>query len=148
LETKKSENIHEKNKKIGRKKVTSSPTKRFSQIDILEKLKGRTSKITSTGIKEVESHSILEKIKADTVKSTDIVLQKERVIKEKGPKILKEIKKKSLDGFEEFIGTIRRGTQYGKTSIGMLEEIAKLKELGIITVEEFELKKKQILDRI
>ena len=53
-----------------------------------------------------------------------------------------------MGGFEEFIGTIRKGTQYGKTSVEILGDLAKLKELGIISDEEFESKKKQILDRI
>jgi len=50
--------------------------------------------------------------------------------------------------FEKFVGRIRVGTQYGKSSIDLLSELAKLKELGIITEKEFEAKKKEILDRI
>lgn len=49
---------------------------------------------------------------------------------------------------ETFVGRIRVGTQYGKSSIDLLSELAKLKELGIITEKEFEDKKKEILDRI
>ena len=50
--------------------------------------------------------------------------------------------------FEKFVGRIRVGTQYGKSSIDLLSELAKLKELGIITEKEFDAKKKEILDRI
>lgn len=50
--------------------------------------------------------------------------------------------------FEKFVGRIRLGTQYGKSSIELLSELAKLKELGIITEKEFEIKKKEILARI
>jgi hypothetical protein len=50
--------------------------------------------------------------------------------------------------FEKFVGRIRVGTQYGKSSIDLLSELAKLKELGIITEKEFEAKKKEVLDRI
>lgn len=50
--------------------------------------------------------------------------------------------------FEKFVGRIRVGTQYGKSSIDLLSEIAKLKEFGIITEQEFEAKKKEILYRI
>lgn len=50
--------------------------------------------------------------------------------------------------FEKFVGRIRVGTQYGKSSIDLLSELAKLKELGIITEKEFETKKKEILKRV
>lgn len=50
--------------------------------------------------------------------------------------------------FEKFVGKIRIGTQYGKSSLDLLSDLAKLKELGIITEKEFEAKKKEILDRI
>jgi hypothetical protein len=50
--------------------------------------------------------------------------------------------------FEKFVGKIRIGTQYGKSSLDLLSDLAKLKELGIITEKEFDAKKKEILDRI
>ena len=50
--------------------------------------------------------------------------------------------------FEKFVGKIRIGTQYGKSSLDLLSDLAKLKELGIITDKEFDAKKKEILDRI
>jgi len=49
---------------------------------------------------------------------------------------------------EEFVGKIKIGTQYGKSNIDVLADLAKLKELGIITEKEFDSKKREILDRI
>ena len=50
--------------------------------------------------------------------------------------------------FETLIGRIKIGTQYGNSSLELLEKMARLRELGIITEEEFTKKKKKILDRI
>ena len=46
------------------------------------------------------------------------------------------------------MGRINLGTQYGNSSLELLEKLARLKELGILTDEEFTKKKKKILDRI
>lgn len=101
------------------------------------------------GIKKTDPHSLVDKTKefaSNTVKTINAADKQE--IKKNTEKTVSRIKKETLNVFEEFVGTIRKGTQYGKTSIGMLSELAKMKELGIITSEEFEAKKKQILDRI
>jgi len=50
--------------------------------------------------------------------------------------------------FERLVEGIKIGTQHGKSSIGLLSDLSKLKELGIITEKEFEVKKKDILGRI
>lgn len=67
---------------------------------------------------------------------------------ERAPTILRNIGSGSLNALEKFVGRIRIGTQYGKTSLDVLEELSKLKELGIISEEEYLRKKSEILDRI
>lgn len=101
-----------------------------------------------SGIEKAKASPALNKLKIKTEEATKIGLEKSKKFQKKSPHILKKLSEKSLFGFEKFVGTIRRGTQYGKTSIEMLEQFAKMKELGIITDEEYELKKKEILDRI
>lgn len=103
---------------------------------------------TKVGIEKAKGSPTLNKLKVKTEEATKIGLEKGKEIQEKSPNVLRKIGQQSQLGFEKFVGTIRRGTQYGKTSIEMLEQFAKMKELGIITEEEFEEKKKQILDRI
>ena len=100
------------------------------------------------GIEKAKTNETINKIKIKTEEVTKTGLEKTKEIQKKSPSILKKIGENSLSGFEKFVGTIRRGTQYGKTSIEMLEQFAKMKELGIITEEEFEAKKKEILKRI
>ncbi len=67
---------------------------------------------------------------------------------EKAPLFFQKVASGSLSGLEKIVGRIRIGTQYGKTSLDVLEELAKMKELGIITEDEYLNKKKEILDRI
>ena len=110
---------------------------------------------TKSGIEKAKASTSLNKLKIKTEEAAKTGLEKSKELQEKSkklqeksPSILKRLGQKSLSGFEKFVGTIRRGTQYGKTSIEMLEQFAKMKELGIITDEEYESKKKEILDRI
>jgi hypothetical protein len=63
-------------------------------------------------------------------------------------RILVKIRDVIFELFEKFVGRIRIGTQYGKSRIDLLSELAKLKELGILTEKELEAKKEEILDRI
>jgi hypothetical protein len=103
---------------------------------------------TKSSIEKAKSNPTLNRIKLKTEQATKTGLKKSKEIQEKSPGFFNKVCQKSLCGFEKFVGTIRRGTQYGKTSIEMLEQFSKMKELGIITDEEFEIKKKEILDRI
>jgi len=64
------------------------------------------------------------------------------------PNFTKESQMHFFIFFELFVGRIKLGTQYGASSLEILEKLAKLKELGIITDKEFNDKKKKILDRI
>jgi len=93
----------------------------------------------SPSYKEIQDKlSQLEK----TVKNTQSDFRKN------SPRILVKIKNGFLSAFEQIVGRIRIGTQYGKSSIDLLSDLAKLKELGILTEEEFNSKKKELLDRI
>ncbi|MDH3793770.1 MAG: SHOCT domain-containing protein [Nitrosopumilus sp.] len=145
-------------------KITSSAKKRTksSKDNILEKIMNKTSELanngmelgrmttskideaTKIGIGKAKSNSTIQ----DIVKKTSEVAKINTSKGKENPTRLKKIQETSLGVFEKFIGTIRKGTQYGKTSIEMLGDLAKMKELGIISEEEFESKKKQILDRI
>lgn len=53
-----------------------------------------------------------------------------------------------LYGLEKIVGRISIGYQYGTKSLRLLEELAKMKELGVITEEEYKQKKKDVLSRI
>lgn len=68
--------------------------------------------------------------------------------KKNGPKFYKKISNGFFYFFETIIGRIKLGAQYGIPSLEILERLAKLKELGILTEEEFTKKKKKILERI
>jgi hypothetical protein len=70
------------------------------------------------------------------------------MLKKNSPKFYKKIVNGFFHFFELIIGRIKLGTQYGAPSLEILEKLAKLKELGIITDKEFNEKKKKILDRI
>ena len=70
------------------------------------------------------------------------------MLKKKSPKFYKKIINAFFYFFELIVGRIKLGTQYGTSSLEILEKLAKLKELGIITDKEFNEKKKKILDRI
>lgn len=100
------------------------------------------------GIQKTKDSSIYQEFqeKANHLRTMD---QKEKNrYKRKIVRALTKIRDVIFELFEKFVGRIRVGTQYGKSSIDLLSELAKLKELGIITEKEFEAKKKEILDRI
>jgi hypothetical protein len=140
--------------------------KNKDKVDFLDELKKGTNKVikagmqfskiatekidesTKIGMEKAKANPNLNKLKIKTEEVTKIGLEKGKEIQEKTPGFFNKLCLKSQSGFEKFIGTIRRGTQYGKTSIEMLEQFAKMKELGIISDKEFEAKKKEILDRI
>jgi hypothetical protein len=103
---------------------------------------------TKIGIEKAKANPSLNKLKIKTEEATKVGIEKGKEIQEKTPGFFNKLCQKFQSGLEKFVGTIRRGTQYGKTSIEMLEQFAKMKELGIITDKEFEVKKKEILDRI
>lgn len=69
-------------------------------------------------------------------------------LKKYSPKLYEKIIRAFFYFFEALVGRIKIGSQYGTASLEVLERLAKLKELGILTDEEFDEKKKKILDRI
>jgi len=100
------------------------------------------------GIQKAKENSIIQEAqaKADRLRTMD---QKEKNrYKRKFVRGLIKVRDAVFELFERFVGRIRIGTQYGKSSIDLLSDLAKLKELGILTEKEFDLKKKDILDRI
>lgn len=133
---------------------------------MLDEIKNRTDDIFQRGTKftKMASEKIDESIKSEvekakanprlnelkfkTTKATKLGIERSKEIQEKSPSIIRRFGRALQLGFEKFIGTITIGRQYGKTSIDMLEQLAKLKELGIISDKEFKEKKKQILARI
>ena len=117
-------------------------------IELTKYASGKIDESTKIGMEKAKSSPTFNKLKEKTEEATKVGIEKSKEIQEKSPGFFNKLCQKSQSGFEKFVGTIRRGTQYGKTSIEMLEQFAKMKELGIITEEEFEAKKKEILDRI
>ncbi len=101
-----------------------------------------------SNIKKVKESSAYHDLQ-EKISSLESELKlKQKELKRSSPRILAKIKQVILSAFEQIVGRIRIGTQYGKTSIDVLSDLAKLKELGIISEEEFNQKKKEILDRI
>ena len=100
------------------------------------------------GIQKAKTSSVIQEAQAkvDHIRNMD---QKEKnKYKRKFVRGLVKFRDGVFELFERFVGRIRIGTQYGKTSMDLLSDLAKLKELGILTEKEFELKKKEILGRI
>ena len=128
------------------KKGTESVIK--TGINLTKIASEKIDESTKIVIEKTKESPTLNKLKIKTEQVTKTGIEKSKEIQKKGPNFLIRLAQKLLSGFEKFIGTIRRGTQYGKTSIEMLEQFAKMKELGIITDEEFKAKKKELLDRI
>lgn len=90
----------------------------------------------------------LKKLKTESEKAKKSGIEKGKEIQKAATPRLIRFGRGLLSALEKIVGAIRRGTQYGKTSLETLEQFAKMKELGIITDEEFEAKKKELLDRI
>jgi len=100
------------------------------------------------GIQKTKDSSIYQEVQERTNRIRTMDQSEKNRHKRKIIRSLIKIRDVIFELFEKFVGRIRVGTQYGKSSIDLLSELAKLKELGIITEKEFEAKKKEILDRI
>ena len=100
------------------------------------------------GIQKTKDSSIYKEVQNRTNQIRTMDQSEKNRYKRKIIRSLIKIRDVIFELFEKFVGRIRVGTQYGKSSIDLLSELAKLKELGIITEKEFEAKKKEILDRI
>jgi hypothetical protein len=84
--------------------------------------------------------------KADMAAKTGAEIGKTAV--EKGPGIGRQLKKATLKSIEESIAATRKSVTSGDKNLEILKKLAELKAAGIISEQEFEAKKKEILDRI
>ena len=100
------------------------------------------------GIQKTKESSLYQEVQEKTNQLRTMDEKEKNRYKRKIIRNLTKIRDVFFELFEKFVGRIRVGTQYGKSSIDLLSELAKLKELGIITEKEFDAKKKEILDRI
>jgi uncharacterized protein YktB (UPF0637 family) len=96
----------------------------------------------------LKSQEYLKTLKINSLKIREKGLEQKSKLKKNSPKFYKKIVNAFFQFFELIVGRIKLGTQYGAPSLEILEKLAKLKELGIITDKEFNEKKKKILDRI
>ena len=143
-------------KKIIKKKqenVLGDITKNYVQTVEHGKQLGKESvlkinEVTSSTADFLKSKEYLKKIKSNSLKIMEKGLEQKSMLKKKGPKFYKKFINAFFYFFELLIGRIKLGTQYGTSSLEILEKLANLKELGIITDKEFNEKKKKILDRI
>ncbi|MCV0409833.1 SHOCT domain-containing protein [Nitrosopumilus sp.] len=109
---------------------------------------GKISEVGSTGTAFLKSKPYWGSLKNSSQKIKEKTLEHGAEFKKNSPKFYKKISSGFFYFFESIIGRIKLGTQYGTPSLEILERLAKLKELGILTEEEFTNKKKKILDRI
>ncbi|MHA7647392.1 SHOCT domain-containing protein [Nitrosopumilus sp. S4] len=134
-------------------KIVSDVTKNYDQTLEIGKQLGKESldkitEVTSSGTNYIKSRPYWKSIKDNSSKILEKGLNSRTSLKKKSPKFYKKISNGFFNFFELFVGRIKLGTQYGASSLDILERLAKLKELGILTDEEFLKQKKKILDRI
>ncbi|MFB5627145.1 MAG: SHOCT domain-containing protein [Nitrosarchaeum sp.] len=103
---------------------------------------------TTTSATFIKNQPYWKSLKNNSLKIKEKTLDSGILLKKKGPRFYKKISNGFFYFFESVVGRIKIGTQYGASSVETLEKLSKLKELGIITDEEFAKKKKKILDRI
>ncbi|MCH9658254.1 SHOCT domain-containing protein [archaeon] len=108
----------------------------------------KINQITNNTRDFLKSQEYLKSLKINSLKIREKGLEQKSMLKKKSPKFYKKISNAFFCFFELIVGRIKLGTQYGTSSLEILEKLAKLKELGIITEKEFNEKKKKILDRI
>ncbi|MCA9828160.1 MAG: SHOCT domain-containing protein [Nitrosopumilus sp.] len=108
----------------------------------------KISQVTNSTAEFLRSQEHLKTLKTNSLKIMEKGLEQKNMLKKNSPKFYKKIINGFFYFFELLVGRIKLGTQYGASSLEILEKLAKLKELGIITDKEFDEKKKKILDRI
>ena len=157
------ESMLKENKKTGKSfkktitenknKVLDDTAKKYDQTVMQGKRLGRDvltkiEKTAKTGTELIKSQQYLESLKDSSLKIKEKSIEQERKLKKQSPKFYRKFIDGFFNFFEVLVGKIKLGTQYGDPSLELLEKLAKLKELGIITEKEFIEKKKKILDRI
>jgi hypothetical protein len=108
----------------------------------------KISNSTSSASDFIKSKHYWELLKNNSLKIKEKTTAGGIELKKHGPKFYEKICNAFFYFFEALVGRIKLGSQYGTASLEILEKLAKLKELGILTDEEFAEKKKKILDRI
>jgi len=151
-ENKKSE-IDDKVTPKKQEKIIDSLTKNYAQTLEHTKNFGRESlekitDISSTSADFLKSKPYWDSLKKNSQKIKDKTSEHSEEFKKNSPKIYKKISNSFFNFFETIVGRIKLGAQYGSPSLELLERLARLKELGIITNDEFIKKKKKILGRI
>jgi len=145
----KSENNIKKNKEKSFQDLTKTYENKVEQgkqlgKESLEKI----NEMTTSSIDFIKSKPQWKSLKNNSLKIKEKSVDSAIMIKKNSPKFYRKIINGFFYFFESIVGRVKIGTQYGTSSIEVLEKLAKLKELGIITEEEFIKKKKKILDRI
>jgi len=133
--------------------ILKDVTKNYAQTVEHGKQLGRESlekmnQVTNSTTDFLKSQEYLKTLKINSLKIREKGLEQKSMIQKKSPKFYKKIVNAFFYFFELIVGRIKLGTQYGTSSLEILEKLAKLKELGILTDKEFNEKKKKILDRI
>ncbi|MDH3311770.1 MAG: SHOCT domain-containing protein [Nitrosopumilus sp.] len=151
-ENKKSEGDNKVIKKK-QEKIIDTVTKNYAQTLAHTKNFGKESleKITeasSTGADFLKSKHYWDSLKSGSLKIKEKTSEHGAEFKKNSPKFYKKISNGFFYFFEAIIGRIKLGMQYGAPSLEILERLAKLKELGILTDEEFAKKKKKLLERM
>ncbi|MDH5431660.1 MAG: SHOCT domain-containing protein [Nitrosopumilus sp.] len=134
-------------------KILGDTVIKYDQTVIQEKKTGRDAleRIEETakiGTEFIKSRPYWESIKNSSQKLKEKGIEQEKKLKKQSPKLYRKIINGFFYFFEILVGRIKLGTQYGVSSLELLEKLARLKELGVLTDEEFAKKKKKILDRI
>lgn len=119
-----------------------------NSLDFAKNTSQKIDKNIKDGIQKTKESSLFQNVQEKSNRLITMDQKEKNRYKRKTIQILVKIRDVIFELFEKFVGRIRIGTQYGKSSIDLLSELAKLKELGILTEKEFEAKKKEILDRI
>ncbi|MDH3340150.1 MAG: SHOCT domain-containing protein [Nitrosopumilus sp.] len=152
-ERKKTEKSLKKTMTENKNKILEDTTKKYDQTvthgkkivkDTLEKIEDATK----DGVNFKKLQPYWESLKDSSLKIKEKSIEQEKRLKKQSPKFYKKIINGFFNFFEIIVGRIKLGTQYGTSSLELLEKLARLKELGILTDEEFDKKKKKILDRI
>jgi hypothetical protein len=108
----------------------------------------KINEMTTSSVDFIKSKPQWKSLKSNSLKIKEKSVDSAIMIKKNSPKFYRKVINGFFYFFESIVGRVKIGTQYGTSSIEVLEKLAKLKELGIITEEEFTRKKKKILDRI
>lgn len=116
--------------------------------EISREVLSKINNATKNGKKALKSSQYWESLKNNSAKIKEKSIEQKSNLKKQSPKIYRKINSSFFYFLEVVVGRIKIGSQYGNPSLEILEKLAKLKELGILTDEEFTQKKKNILERI